>query len=128
LANPKTFDVLKNYVNAGSRIILIGLGVVFVFSGVEHLSHPSSFTEHYNQSGIGKFGSWIIGALQIAAGTSLVFWKQRHWVSFGVAVVMFAAMMNHVRMASPSFPWMAFCIFVLSALPAFGLFKARNNY
>lgn len=84
--------------------MLICLGFVFTFSGVEHLWQPNSFTEHYIQSGFGQSGPWIIGVLQLMADIGLVVWNSRHWVACGVAVVVLVAMMNHVRQASPHFP------------------------
>jgi uncharacterized membrane protein len=119
--------IFHNYLISGSKMILIGLGLAFIVSGVEHLWQSDSFIDHYIRSGIGQSGPWIIDVLQLVAGIGLVVSKRRHWVACGVAVVMFSAMINHVRLSSPAFPWMAFCIFILSALTAFVLLKVKIN-
>ncbi|MGN7356714.1 DoxX family protein [Paenibacillus sp. SAF-054] len=102
-------------------ILQILLAIVFLMTGFMKLSGSKVETEIFENLKLPPWLKVFTGIIQLLAGVGLIvgIWVYvlTFWVSLGIAIMMFGAMLSHVRAKDPVKIWMIpFILMIISII------------
>lgn len=109
------------------KIFSIGLGLLLLESSFEHFYKIEWMTNHYLKVGLGLYGRFIIGFLQLIAGIGFIISKTRKTTSLIFCIVMTIIVVKSLVQHSREFPLVALILFITSFL-IFLAHKTTNKY
>ncbi len=109
------------------KILSIVLGLLLLESSFEHFYRSEWMTNHYLKVGLGLYGRFIIGFLQLFAGAGFLISKTRKPTSLIFCIVMAIILVKSLVQPSREFPLVALILFVFSFL-IFLAYKITNKH
>jgi hypothetical protein len=96
------------------KIISVGLGLLLLESSLEHFYYAEWMTKHYSSVGLGFYGRFIIGGLQLIAGLGFIITQTRKITSIIFCIVMIVIIVKSLSEHSAKFPLQAVLLFMVS--------------